>query len=130
MRRQFSELNVTAIQPSHYLRRNTEFVVWPEPDKDYTGYMDFVKNPIKLSSPDQKTTFTPNWDVALIMLATHHAHLSLGNQEQAAAWLGRFLGYVSSRIKEEDVSADVPRGGLNVAHSFDDIVGTPPQYGG
>ena len=44
--------------------------------------------------------------------------------------MGRFLGYVGSRMKEEDVGADIPKGGLNVAWDQDDIIGTPDHYGG
>ena len=132
MKRQFSEkpdgTALVASQPTHYLRRNTVITIWPEPDADYTGYIDYIKNPDKFTSSTQKTTFTPNWDAALIMLATHHAHLSLGHSEEATAWLGRFLGYAGSRIKEEDVSADMPKGGLNVAWSVEDIEETPPNY--
>lgn len=129
MRRQFVYKDVTKATPSHYLRRQAEIVVWPESDKAYTGILDYIETPPLFTTGTQKTTLIPIWDVALMMLATHHGYLSLGEQEQADNWLGRFLGYVGSRMKEEDVGTDIPKGGLNVAHSFEDIIGTPPQYG-
>jgi hypothetical protein len=132
MKRQFSEspggVALSQAEPTHYLRRNTEFVIWPEPDADYTGYIDYIKTPDRLTSGTQKTTFSPNWDAALVMLATHHGHLSLGNQDEADRWLGRFLGYAGSRIKEEDIDADMPKGGLNVAWDVDDIHEAPDHY--
>ena len=132
MKRQFSESSggvaISQATPTHYLRRNTYLVVWPEPDAIYTGYIDYIKVPDRFTSSGQKSTFSPNWDVALVMLATHHGHLSLGNEEQASSWLGRFLGYAGSRVKEEDVSADVPKGGVNIAWTPEEIGEHPPTY--
>ena len=125
MKRQYSEENVSAAPPTHFLRRKEQYVIWPEPDDDYVGTIEYIKCPDRFTVSTQTTTFSPNWDVALIMLATHHAHLSLGNLEDATSWLGRFLGYAGSRIKEEDISADIQKGGLNVAWSREDIVSTP-----
>ena len=130
MRRQFSYSGVTDARPTHYLRRKNQLVFWPEPDVAYTGILDYIETPTLFTTGTQKTIFLPIWDVALVMLATHHGQLSLGNQDEADRWLGRFLGYVGSRKKEEDVGADTPKGGINVAHSFDDIVGTPDHLGG
>ncbi len=132
MKRQFSEVSNGVAndpaEPTHYLRRNQVITIWPEPDADYVGYIDYIKTPDRFTTATQKSTFSPNWDVALVMLGTHHAHLSLGHTEEASSWLGRFLGYAGSRIKEEDIDADMPKGGLNVAHSVEDIQGTPGQY--
>ena len=130
MRRQFSYDGVTKAAPTHYLRRQAEIVVWPESDKAYTGILDYIETPPLFTTGSQKTTILPIWDVALLMLGTHHALLSLGQQDDADRWLGRFLGYVGSRMKEEDVGADIPKGGLNVAWDQDDIIGTPDHYGG
>ena len=130
MRRQFSYKDVSEARPTHFLRRQNEIVLWPATDKIYTnGILDYIESPPLFTTGTQKTTIIPIWDVALVMLATHHGFLSLGQQDEADRWLGRFLGYVGSRMKEEDVGADIPKGGLNVAYSYDDIVGTPDHYG-
>lgn len=126
MKREFHELTDQA-QPTHYKLRETNIIVWPEPDQTYTGYISYVFTPVRLAAASDVTIFAASWDVALVMLGTHHALLSLNRQEEADRWLGRFLGYVASRVKEIDVSADMPKGGLNVAWTREDISDLPPD---
>jgi len=114
-------------QPTLYIRRENNLIFWPEPDVDYDGLIEYVKVPARLVAVGDKSPLSANWDNGIIMLATHHGFLSLGDQDVADRWLGRFLGYASSRKKEEDISADVPHGGINVAWDWDDVTETPPH---
>ena len=124
MKREFFELADEA-QPTHYKRRGTDFIVWPTPDQLYEGYIVYMFTPTALSNATDVTIFDASWDVAIVMLGTHHALLSLGRSEEADKWLGRFLGYASSRLKAIDIEADMPKGGLNVAWEREDIQDVP-----
>ena len=124
MKREFHELADEA-QPTHYKRRGTNFVIWPTPDQLYEGYIVYMFTPTVLSDPTDVTIFDASWDVGIVMLGTHHALLSLGQGEEANAWLGRFLGYASSRLKANDIEADAPKGGVNVAWTRDEIQDVP-----
>lgn len=126
MRRRYTEPS-TPGQPSAYLRRETNIIVWPEPDADYDGEIEYVKVPARLTAGASTSPVNASWDVGIVMLATHHGFLSLDEQDKADRWLGRFLGYASSRLKEEDISADIPKGGLNVAWDWEDVIDTPPH---
>jgi hypothetical protein len=124
MRRPFPTRSQAA-QPTHFKQHESNILVWPEPDVDYEGYIEFVKVVTALSATTDKSIFSAPWDVAIVMLATHHALLSLAKPDEADRWLGRFLGYVASRRKAIDVQADMPRGGINVAWDRSDIQGIP-----
>lgn len=129
MKREFHEAG-TQSQPTHYKLRGDKVIVFPEPDQTYEGYLSYYFILPRLTLAADVTILDASWDVALVMLGTHHALLSLDKQEEASSWLGRFLGYASSRIKELDISADVPQGGLNVAWERDEIPDTPPDIVG
>lgn len=129
MKREFHELSDQA-QPSHYKLRGTKIIVWPEPDQTYEGYLSYYSTPTRLSASTDLSVFVASWDAAIVMLATHHGLLSLGRQDEADRWLGRFLGYAGSRIDEIDVSADMPQGGINVAWEREDISDLPPDLEG
>jgi hypothetical protein len=114
-------------QPTFYLKRGDSLVLWPEPDTAYTLDLEYIKTPARLVAPGDKSPLPANWDNGIIMLATHHGFLSLGDNDVADRWLGRFLGYASSRKKEEDISADVPHGGLEVAWEWADVNADPAR---
>jgi len=135
MRRKYSTTDVTGA-PQSYMRRENDFVIWPVPDQDYDdGTLEYVKTPALLvpmvdpDDPDEPQTdlsvLDASWDAAIVMLGTHHGLLSTGKPDEADKWLGRFLGYASSRLKEVDISADVPKMGVNVAWTRDDLVLDP-----
>ena len=113
--------------PHSYLLRGPDIIIWPEPDDDYAdGVLEYLRVPPRLTLPTSVTIIGAMWDVGIIMLATHHGLLSTGRSEEADKWLGRFLGYAGSRIKESDVSADAPRFGINVAWTPEDIIDDNP----
>ena len=74
---------------------------------------------------DDGEIFDATWDAGIVMLGTHHALLSLNRLEEASGWLGRFLGYASSRLTANDIAADMPKGGVNVAWDRSEISSTP-----
>lgn len=108
-------------QPMFWVRREDNIVLWPTPDEVEEGLIEYTKEPAILTAASDLSPFRDFWDVSIVMLATHHALLSLGDQDQADRWLGRFLGYVGSRKAHQNIQRDSPRGGVNVAWEEDDI---------
>ena len=108
-------------KPSHWTRREDTIILWPTPDEVETGIIEYTKEPAVLSSATSVSPFRAHWDVAIVMLSTHHGLLSLGEQDAADRWLGRFLGYVGSRKTQLNIQRDNVRGGVNIAWEADDI---------
>lgn len=107
--------------PTHWTRRENNIILWPTPTEAETGIIEYTKEPAVLEDPTDVSPFKSFWDVGLVMLATHHAFLSIGEQDLADRWLGRFLGYAGSRKAQLNVQRDTPRGGVNIAWTEDDI---------
>lgn len=129
MRREYLTASADAI-PTHYKRRGSQIVVWPTPDANRTGEIVYVRTPAVFAAAGGTSPFSSTWDVGIIMLATYQGLVSLGRQDEADRWLGRFLGYANSRITEADIGADAPRDGLNVAWTHDDLHENPPHLEG
>ena len=127
MERQWSEKDIEPAQPTYYKRREDQIIVWREPDVDYTGYIEYYKVPALLTTGASVTLFPAYWDQAIVFLGTHHGWLSLGEDEKATLWENKFSRYVSRRLKDEDISADIQKEGLNVAWRFSDLVDNPPH---
>jgi len=127
MKREFYP-RVEQKQPTHYKRRGLNIITWPEADTEYTGEIEYVKVPAQATALTGTSEFAAFWDVGLVMLATHYGWTALRQHDEADRWLGRFLGYKSSRILEQDVSADMPQGGINVAWTPEDVTDTPPHF--
>lgn len=115
-------------EPKAWTRRGSNINIFPIPDEDYDAVIEYVRIPERLSERADVTEFDAGWDLAIIYLATHHGYLGMNKQDEADRWLGRALGYISSRISPDDIEADTPRGGVNVAWEWDDIRSNPPQY--
>lgn len=115
------EEEVRTGKPRFWTRREDTIVLWPTPDEEEEGLIEYTKEPATLSSPSEVSPFRATWDVGIVMLATHHAFLSFGEQDLADRWLGRFLGYAGSRKTQLNVQRDTPRGGVNIAWEEDDI---------
>ena len=111
-------------QPTHYKREDGEVIVWPQPDQAYGGEIEYVKVPAVLTGVGT-SIFNNTWDQAIVLLATHNGLVALDKQEQADRWLGRALGYISSRLTFKDVEADAPKGGVNIAWERSDISADP-----
>ena len=117
-------------QPTHYKHDDGEIIVWPQPDQAYGGEIEYKKVPAVLATAAALSIFNASWDQAIVLLATHNGLVALGRQEEADRWLGRALGYISSRKTNLDVGADQPKGGLNIAWTRDEISEDPADVGG
>lgn len=114
-------------QPLYYLRRGTELLIQPPPDELKTGVLEYMREPTPLSANSDVTEIPSYWDVGIVSLGTHYGHLSLGHQDEADRWLGRFLGYASSRKTNRDVESDARRGGVTVALEAEDLLVDDPE---
>jgi hypothetical protein len=116
-------------EPRAWTRRGNDINIFPIPDDDYDdALIEYVRMPTRLSDRDDTTEFDAGWDLAIVYLATHHGYLGLNRQDEADRWLGRALGYISSRVSVDDIEADTPRAGVNVAWEYDDLLMNPPHY--
>lgn len=113
--------------PHSYMKRGPDIIIWPVPDDDYTdGVLEYLRTPPRMVLPTAVTIIGSMWDLGVVMLATHQGLLATGQDDRADKWLGRFLGYAGSRIKEDDISNDAPRFGINVAWTPEDIIDDNP----
>ena len=47
--------------------------------------------------------FSDIWDPAIFLLAVHQGLLALGEEQRSAAFLGRAISYIQSKITETDM---------------------------
>lgn len=116
-------------EPKVWFRRGNLIHIWPIPTEAASGYIEYIRLPVRMTERDDVTEFHAGWDLAVIYLATHHGYLAINEQDVADRWLGRALGYIGSRLTEKDIEADTPRGGgVNIAWTLEDIQENPPHY--
>ncbi|MBU2249153.1 MAG: hypothetical protein KKD77_20570, partial [Gammaproteobacteria bacterium] len=82
-----------------------------------------------LESASEVSPFAAHWDLIIVQRATYHGLFALGKVQEADVWLIRSRQIQDRKLKEEDISKEVPHEGLRVAWSFDDLVDNPPHVG-
>lgn len=119
------EIDLPAGAPKYWMRRGSSIIIWPNPDNDYTGSIEYAFIPLALADPAAKTILPASFDMAIVRMATHYGFLALGKDNQAEQWLSRAITYINSRLTDVDFSKDAPKDGLNVAWDHRDLSRNP-----
>lgn len=114
-------------QPTHYMRRNSGIILWPIPDDEYDGTIEYVYIPTRMSASTDLSILPAPWDLVIVQMATYRALTALGKHSEAVAWRADMSQTVESILSERKVSQSAIREGLQVAWSFDDLVDNPPH---
>jgi hypothetical protein len=103
----YRRLQTSTGKPTHWTRHKDNILLHPVPDGAYTLTVFTIEPPAPLSSSGDTTVLPSMWDVAIFQLSVHHALLSRGEEQRAAAWLARAINYIGSRITEQDFHASI-----------------------
>ena len=126
MNREFDRLEDASGTPTHYMRRGSSLVLWPTPDTSYVGVIEGVIAEAKVTDFSQVSPFPPQWDAAIVHLATYHGLMALGQEEKAATRLAMVDRYIRTRQTPKYLEKDSLRAGLDVAWDSYDITNRIP----
>jgi len=114
-------------QPLYWSRHKLNIILAPVPDGVYALSIYTLEPPTVLTGT-AVTLFPETWDQAVFLLAGHNALLALGDEQRSAAWLGRGITYIQSRMTEQDIQANAS--GLGASLSGGGMAGLQARLAG
>lgn len=90
-------------KPTHWTRHGNLIYLHPVPNAIINEFIIHKDAPARLTTSGATSVFSDIWDPAIFLLAVHQGLLALGEEQRSAAFLGRAISYIQSKITETDM---------------------------
>lgn len=75
----------------------------------------YARDADRLINVGDVTVLPDTWDAAVVLLATYHGLLAIGQEQRATQWFARAVNYIQSRVTQEEAFVRTPGLGLTYA---------------